>query len=89
MRLTKRIHVFSPPFRVNVLTPPGKEIVLYETYKEDSCIFPTFQSECTWRQPPGKEIYRKGTSSVFEVDGKDHKVTTHLTMMTIIHRFPW
>lgn len=32
------------------------------------------QSECTWRQPPGKEIYRKGTLSVYEVDGKDHKV---------------
>lgn len=33
-----------------------------------------FQSECTWRQPVGKEIYRKGTLSVYEVDGKDHKV---------------
>ncbi|GAB6028547.1 K(lysine) acetyltransferase, variant 3 [Chamberlinius hualienensis] len=32
------------------------------------------QSECTWRQPPSKEIYRKGTLSVYEVDGKDHKV---------------
>uniref|UniRef100_T1J7N6 Histone acetyltransferase n=1 Tax=Strigamia maritima TaxID=126957 RepID=T1J7N6_STRMM len=32
------------------------------------------QGECTWRQPPGKEIYRKGTISVFEVDGKDHKI---------------
>ena len=26
------------------------------------------------RQPPGKEIYRKGTVSVYEVDGKEHKV---------------
>lgn len=34
-----------------------------------------FQSECTWRQPVGKEIYRKGTLSVYEVDGKDHKVS--------------
>ena len=33
-----------------------------------------FQSECIMRHPPGKEIYRKGTISVFEVDGKDHKV---------------
>jgi len=32
------------------------------------------QSECVWRQPPGKEIYRKGTISVFETDGKDHKI---------------
>ena len=26
------------------------------------------------RQPSGKEIYRKGTLSIFEVDGKDHKL---------------
>jgi histone acetyltransferase MYST1 len=31
-------------------------------------------SECTWRMPPGKEIYRKGTLSIWEVDGKDHKI---------------
>jgi histone acetyltransferase MYST1 len=31
-------------------------------------------SECTSRQPPGKEIYRKGPLSVFEVDGKDLKI---------------
>lgn len=29
--------------------------------------------ECTKRQPPGNEIYRKGTISVFEIDGKEHK----------------
>ncbi|OCT56690.1 hypothetical protein XELAEV_18004557mg [Xenopus laevis] len=29
---------------------------------------------CQWRQPPGKEIYRKGNISVYEVDGKDHKI---------------
>ena len=32
------------------------------------------QGKCTMRQPPGKEIYRKGTVSVYEVDGKEHKV---------------
>ncbi|XP_013405838.1 histone acetyltransferase KAT8-like [Lingula anatina] len=32
------------------------------------------QSQCFWRHPPGKEIYRKGTISLFEVDGKDHKI---------------
>lgn len=37
-----------------------------------------FQSECTWRQPVGKEIYRKGTLSVYEVDGKDHKVNMNM-----------
>ncbi|NXL89297.1 KAT8 acetyltransferase, partial [Alectura lathami] len=30
--------------------------------------------QCQWRQPPGREIYRKGNISVYEVDGKDHKV---------------
>nr|KAG8541130.1 hypothetical protein GDO81_029659 [Engystomops pustulosus] len=29
---------------------------------------------CQWRQPPGKEIYRKNNISVYEVDGKDHKI---------------
>lgn len=28
---------------------------------------------CTRRQPPGNEIYRKGTVSIFEIDGKDHR----------------
>ncbi|TRZ05068.1 hypothetical protein HGM15179_022039 [Zosterops borbonicus] len=31
--------------------------------------------QCQWRQPPGREIYRKGNISVYEVDGKDHKVS--------------
>ena len=30
--------------------------------------------ECNRATPPGLEIYRKGTVSVFEVDGKDHKL---------------
>ena len=30
--------------------------------------------QCMQRQPSGKEIYRKGTLSIFEVDGKDHKL---------------
>lgn len=32
------------------------------------------QCECTLRQPPGKEIYRKGTLSIYEADGKEHKI---------------
>lgn len=31
-------------------------------------------SECTIRQPPGREIYRKATLSVFEVNGSNHKI---------------
>jgi len=30
--------------------------------------------ECAWRQPPGKEIYRKGHISVYEIDGKENKI---------------
>uniref|UniRef100_A0A6A7FSF2 Histone acetyltransferase n=2 Tax=Hirondellea gigas TaxID=1518452 RepID=A0A6A7FSF2_9CRUS len=30
--------------------------------------------KCKRRQPPGNEIYRKGTLSVYEVDGSDHKI---------------
>lgn len=37
------------------------------TYKEHL-------GKCTMHQPPGKEIYRKGTISVYEVDGKEHKL---------------
>ena len=32
------------------------------------------QGLCTWRHPPGREIYRCGKTSVFEVDGEKHKV---------------
>lgn len=29
-----------------------------------------------WKHPPGDEVYRKGSISVFEVDGKKNKVRT-------------
>ena len=32
------------------------------------------QAICSWRHPPGNEIYRKDSLSVFEVDGEKHKV---------------
>jgi len=32
------------------------------------------QGECSVRNPSGKEIYRKGSLSIFEVDGKDFKL---------------
>ncbi|XP_040919507.1 histone acetyltransferase KAT8 isoform X2 [Toxotes jaculatrix] len=32
------------------------------------------KSHCQWKQPPGKEIYRRSNISVFEVDGRDHKI---------------
>uniref|UniRef100_A0A8W7Q4D3 Histone acetyltransferase n=1 Tax=Anopheles coluzzii TaxID=1518534 RepID=A0A8W7Q4D3_ANOCL len=39
---------------------------LAKTLKEHKAV-------CTRRQPPGSEIYRKGTLSIFEIDGKDHR----------------
>jgi len=32
------------------------------------------QGECNIRQPAGKDIYRKGNLSIYEVDGKDYKL---------------
>ena len=34
------------------------------------------QAKCVWKHPPGDEIYRKGSVSVFEVDGKKNKVNS-------------
>lgn len=53
-----------------------------------SCIFVLqllmLQSQCQWRQPQGKEIYRRNNISVYEVDGKDHKVGQISSMSFII-----
>ena len=42
---------------------------------------PPPQGQCQWRQPPGKEIYRKSNISVYEVDGKDHKVSSRAQVL--------
>jgi histone acetyltransferase MYST1 len=34
----------------------------------------TIQKKCDLKHPPGDEIYRSGTLSMFEVDGKKNKV---------------
>lgn len=62
--------------KVENLFTPSNEISLISLLLfgfVENCIL-LLQSQCTWRYPPGKEIYRKGTISVFEVDGKDSKV---------------
>lgn len=43
----------------------------YMRFQKTYCYHAT---ECTKRQPPGNEIYRKETISVFEIDGKDEKL---------------
>lgn len=44
------------------------------TYMRLEKTFRYHRTVCTQRQPPGAEIYRKGTISVFEIDGRDHKI---------------
>lgn len=43
----------------------------YMKFKTSYC---SHLNKCDWRQPPGKEIYRRGNISVYEADGKDHKI---------------
>lgn len=40
-----------------------------------SHIFCLWQTKCNLRHPPGNEIYRKGTISFFEIDGRKNKVS--------------
>ena len=43
-------------------------------YMRKSSTFLRHKSECAFRCPPGNEIYREHRLSVFEVDGKDHRL---------------
>ncbi|XP_041370165.1 histone acetyltransferase KAT7-like isoform X2 [Gigantopelta aegis] len=43
-------------------------------YMKTSTILRRHMAKCVWRHPPGDEIYRKHSISVFEVDGKKNKV---------------
>ena len=57
----------------------GKTTILIEKVSEINFIVSFFNfryhsGQCVQRQPAGKEIYRKGTLSLFEVDGLDHKL---------------
>ncbi|XP_064600593.1 histone acetyltransferase KAT7-like isoform X2 [Liolophura sinensis] len=43
-------------------------------YMRTATIMRRHVAKCVWRHPPGDECYRKGSNSVFEVDGKKNKV---------------
>ncbi|XP_078465372.1 histone acetyltransferase KAT7-like isoform X9 [Lampetra planeri] len=43
-------------------------------YMKSQTILRRHTEKCVWKHPPGDEIYRKGTISVFEVDGKKNKI---------------
>ena len=42
-----------------------------------------YQAKCHSRYPPGDEIYRKNGLSIFEVDGKNHKVSHQIRTETM------
>lgn len=44
------------------------------TYCKNARTFRRHKADCSMRSPPGDEIYREGDLSVFEVDGKEHRV---------------
>ncbi|XP_037941653.1 histone acetyltransferase KAT6B-like [Teleopsis dalmanni] len=43
-------------------------------YTKSRSVLDRHQNKCTWRQPPGTEIYRQKDISVFEVDGNVNKI---------------
>ena len=43
-------------------------------YMKSRPILKRHVNKCTWRHPPGTEIYRKDDLSVFEVDGNVNKI---------------
>ncbi|XP_068831985.1 histone acetyltransferase KAT7 isoform X5 [Capricornis sumatraensis] len=43
-------------------------------YMKSQTILRRHMAKCVWKHPPGDEIYRKGSISVFEVDGKKNKI---------------
>ncbi|XP_014669721.1 PREDICTED: histone acetyltransferase KAT7-like isoform X2 [Priapulus caudatus] len=43
-------------------------------YMKSKTILKRHAAKCVWRHPPGDEIYRHGSISVFEVDGQKNKI---------------
>ncbi|XP_029428863.1 histone acetyltransferase KAT7 isoform X3 [Rhinatrema bivittatum] len=43
-------------------------------YMKSQTILRRHMAKCVWKHPPGDEIYRKSSISVFEVDGKKNKI---------------
>lgn len=53
----------------------GPEPVSWAPSCETLASFCSDQTKCNLRHPPGNEIYRKGTISFFEIDGRKNKVS--------------
>lgn len=43
-------------------------------YMKSQTILRRHMAKCVWKHPPGDEVYRKSSISVFEVDGKKNKI---------------
>ena len=48
------------------------------------CIGLFLQEKCKLRHPPGNEIYRKGTISFFEIDGRKNKVRENSIIIFLV-----
>lgn len=65
--------LLNTTFKIHVHT----RWVLWVRVNADMLLLCSFQAKCVWKHPPGDEVYRKGSISVFEVDGKKNKVRRH------------
>lgn len=43
-------------------------------YTNSKISYKSHWDNCPYHQPPSKEIYRKGTISIWEIDGREHKI---------------
>lgn len=63
----------TKPFNCCLILKFSLSSVLSNQYLYKFNIF-FFQAKCTLRHPPGNEIYRNGSISFFEIDGRKNKV---------------
>lgn len=67
---------YEKTFRHHLVSAAVLRAVQSEIAERSHSFHSFVQSHCQWKQPPGKEIYRRSNISVYEVDGRDHKVGT-------------
>ena len=52
------------------------------------CVLHPLQTKCHLFHPPGNEIYRKGTLSFFEIDGRKNKVCHDERSTCVVDFYP-
>jgi histone acetyltransferase MYST1 len=68
---------YYSPYPQDVCSNAEEKLFICEfclSYMDKSSSLRRHASKCHMRSPPGREIYRHHELSLFEVDGKDHKV---------------